>query len=129
MKIYESMFVVDGQVQDPEVDKLIEKFKQIILSYKGEIIKAEKMGKRELSYEIRGMKEGTYIYLEINSEKEGISELERNYSITDSIIRQLTVRKIIPRQIKERKKKVKPSKISTTPTSPVSSDIKKETAI
>lgn len=124
MKIYESIFVVDGKVPDSEIDKLTEKFKQIILNYKGEVVKVEKLGKRELSYKIRGIKEGTYIYLEINSEKEGISELGRNYSITDSIIRHLTIKKIIPKQIKERKKKKNSSKIPNAPTPPVSKDVK-----
>jgi small subunit ribosomal protein S6 len=105
LKVYESIFIVDGRVPDDEVDKLIERFKQIILTHKGEVIKVEKLGKRELAYKIKGVEVGNYVCLEISSGAEGIAELERNYKITDSVLRHLTVKKVIPKQIKEKERK------------------------
>ena len=51
------------------------------------------MGKRKLAYDVKKFSEGFYavFYFEANSDL--IAELERNYRITDEIIKFMTVKK------------------------------------
>ena len=122
MEIYESTFIVDGKTPDAEVDKIIEKMKKVIADVGGELVKVDKLGKRELAYKLGSAKDGNYVYLETKLESGGVVELERNYKITDSIIRYLTVRKEFHKPPKVRKKKT----VSGSPASSAVSTAKVE---
>ena len=51
------------------------------------------MGKRKLAYEIEKNKEAFYVEFDFEAKPELIAELERNYRITDEVIKFITVRK------------------------------------
>jgi len=104
--VYETTFVVDGKTPEAEVEKLTAKFTQIITTAKGEIVKIEKLGKRELSYMIGNSKDGYYVYIEAKMDGEIVKEVERNYRISDAVLRYLTIKKVIHKPIKKKKKKV-----------------------
>ena len=105
MTVYETTFVVDGKYPEAEVAKLSEKFTQLITAAKGEVLKLDKLGKRELAYKIGSAREGYYIYIEANMDGEIVKELERNYRIADSVLRYLTIKKITLKPMKKKKKK------------------------
>ena len=50
-------------------------------------------GRRKLAYPINKEREGYYILIETQMEAEGISEMERNMSYVEEILRHLVVRK------------------------------------
>lgn len=51
------------------------------------------MGNRKLAYEIGKNTEGYYVVFDFTAKPELITELERNYRITDEIIKFIVVRK------------------------------------
>jgi small subunit ribosomal protein S6 len=102
LHIYESTFVVIGKTPDAEVDKLIAKFSDLVKTNGGEVLKVDKLGKRELAYKIEHHREGFYVYMEVKMAPEAVKELDRNYRITDQILRFLTVRKSELRTPKKR---------------------------
>ena len=51
------------------------------------------MGKRKLAYEVKKNKDGYYVVFYFTAKPELISELERNYRITDEVIKFITVKK------------------------------------
>ena len=106
MTVYETTFVVDGKYPEAEVAKLSEKFTQLITAAKGEVLKLDKLGKRELAYKIGAAREGYYIYIEANMDGEIVKELERNYRIADSVLRYLTIKKVTLKPVKKKKKKI-----------------------
>ena len=116
MTVYETTFVVDGKYPETEVVKLSEKFTQLITAAKGEVLKVDKLGKRELAYKIGSAKDGYYIYIEAKMDGEIVKDLERNYRIADSILRYLTIKKVTVKPIKKKKKKVAAAS-STAPSS------------
>ncbi len=60
------------------------------------------MGKRKLAYEIKKQKEGFYIVFKFEAKPELISELERNYRITDEVMKFIVdKRRSINRNFKE----------------------------
>lgn len=50
-------------------------------------------GRRKLAYPINKQSEGYYLYIETQMNSEGISEMERNMSYIEEILRHLVVRK------------------------------------
>ena len=51
------------------------------------------MGKKKLAYEIKKNKEATYMLINFEAKPDSIAELERNYRITDEILKFIVVRK------------------------------------
>ena len=91
-RIYEVVFIVDPDADDEEVMKLSEALQKIVTSQNGSIAKTEVMGRRQLAYEIKHKREGTYMLLEIEGSGAEIAELERRMRVNDRILRYITVR-------------------------------------
>ena len=53
----------------------------------------ENMGKKKLAYEVKKNKEAYYVVFTFEAAPESIAELERNYRITDEVIKFIVVRK------------------------------------
>ena len=49
------------------------------------------MGKRRLAYAINDLTEGYYVHVEFESKPEFPAELDRNFKITDGVMRWLSV--------------------------------------
>ena len=116
MTVYETTFVVDGKCPEADVLKLSEKFTQLITAAKGEVLKLEKLGKRELAYKIGSAKDGYYIYIEAKMDGEIVKDLERNYRIADSVLRYLTIKKVTVKPMKKKKKKAAAAAASSAAT-------------
>lgn len=71
---------------------LVEKIQDVIVKGGGEITEASHWGIRKLAYEINKIKDGYYLLLKFASDGDNIKELERNFRITDSILRYLVIR-------------------------------------
>ena len=91
-RTYEVIFIVDPGADDEEVMRLSEGMQKIVTSQGGSITKTEVMGRRQLAYEIRHKKEGSYVLLEIEGSGHEIAELERRMRVNDRILRYITVR-------------------------------------
>lgn len=89
---YESFLVVDGTKTKEQIDEIVSKFRELIKkkasSFDGEDI----WGKRRLAYEINHKTEGYYVLYYFTSDADFPAELERQYRITDGVLRFLVVR-------------------------------------
>ena len=94
MNKYESVIIINPNVDEAGVKALEDKFTGLI-NENGKVESVEDMGKRKLAYEINKNKEGIYKVLNFEAKPEFIAELERNYRITDEIIKFIVVRKEI----------------------------------
>ena len=75
-----------------ETEELIERYKSIVTSLEGSMIKIEKWGKRKLAYPIEKRKEGFYVLFDFGGESKIVSEIERNFKIDDKVVRFQTVK-------------------------------------
>ena len=89
---YETLFVIDATKTEEETVALIDKFKSLIEA-NGTVESVDEWGRRRLAYPINFKNEGYYVLINFTSQAEFIKELDRNYNITDSILRTITVRK------------------------------------
>ena len=58
----------------------------------GEIENIDEWGKRRLAYPIQDFREGYYVLMNFKADPQLPSELERNYKITDEVIRYIIIR-------------------------------------
>lgn len=92
MKSYESTIIIHPSLDEKEVKDLIKKFEDLINSL-GKLEDVSVIGKKRLAYEINKQKEGIYVLYTFNAEPNSIAELERNYRITDNVMKFMTVNK------------------------------------
>lgn len=92
MNKYESIIIISPVVEEEGIKNLITKFSDLI-NTDGKVESVEEMGKRKLAYEVKKNKEGYYVLINFEAKPELITELERNYRITDEVIKFIVVRK------------------------------------
>lgn len=92
MNKYESIIIIGQNVDEEGVKALITRFTDLI-NKEGKVSNVNEMGLRKLAYEIGKNKEGFYVVFDFEAKPELIAELERNYRITDEIIKFIVVRK------------------------------------
>ena len=92
MNKYESVVIINPNVEENGLKALIERFSALI-NTDGKVEQVNELGKKKLAYEIKKNKEGYYIVFEFEAKPSLIAELERNYRITDEVIKFIVVKK------------------------------------
>jgi len=91
MNKYESVIIINPSVEEEGMKALIQKFTDLI-NKDGKLEKVEELGKKKLAYEVKKNKEGYYVVFYFEANPQEIAELERNYRITDEVIKFIVVR-------------------------------------
>ena len=92
MNKYESVIIINPNVAEETIKALIDRFTALINS-DGKVEKTEEIGKKDLAYEIAKNKEGYYVVFDFEANPSLIAELERNYRITDEIMKFIVIKK------------------------------------
>ena len=87
MNKYESMYILKPDLAEETRKALIEKFSGIVTENGGKVENVDEWGQRKLAYEIDYIKEGYYVLMTFEAPSELPLELERNYNISDSVLR------------------------------------------
>ena len=91
MNKYESVIIINPNVEDEGIKALITKFSDLI-NKDGEVKSVEELGRKKLAYEIRKNKEGFYVVFKFEAKPTLIDELERVYRITDEVIKFIVIK-------------------------------------
>lgn len=91
MNKYESVVIINPNVDEEGIKSLVQKFTSLI-NNDGKLENAEELGKRRLAYEVKKNKEGYYVIFHFEANTSLIAELERNYRITDEVIKFMTIK-------------------------------------
>ncbi len=89
---YETIFIVDATLTEEGVNSLKDKFVSLI-EKNGEVESVDEWGKRRLAYEIDDKTEGFYYLVNFKANAEFPKELERQYKITEGILRTIVIKK------------------------------------
>ena len=92
MNKYELAVVVSAKIEDDARTETIEKVKEIIARFGGNVTDVDEWGKRRLAYEIQKMKEGFYYFVHFESDSVCPNEVENHIRIMEPVIRYLCVR-------------------------------------
>ena len=91
MNKYESVIIINPTVEAEKIKTLVQKFTDLI-NNAGKVEKVDEGGKKKLAYEVKKNKEGYYVIINFEAQPELIVELERNYRITDEVLKFIVVR-------------------------------------
>jgi len=87
MRKYEICVIVNPDVDDRQVSGLIDKSLVGFKADGGVIESIEIAGRRRLAYEIQKKPEGIYVFLKVEAESAAVKELDRLYTLNESIMR------------------------------------------
>jgi small subunit ribosomal protein S6 len=86
------MFIVDPTLSDEEIGTIQERLKDLAVSRGAEVKKIAPWERRRLAYQIKGRREGVYVLAELSADPSVVEELERQLSVTESVLRHMAVR-------------------------------------
>ena len=92
MSFYENTLVTKQDLPKSELDKIKDKYAQIINSSSGKVIKVEEWGLLNLARKIKRYKKGFYIHYKFEGNKETLNEINKKIKVDSSIIRHLVVK-------------------------------------
>ncbi|MGL6175286.1 MAG: 30S ribosomal protein S6 [Cellulosilyticaceae bacterium] len=92
MKNYELALVLIQSLSEEEKVTALEKVKELIVRFGGEITNVDDWGKRKLAYEIDKQREGFYYFIHFNAETSTPAEVESRLRITEQVLRYLIIR-------------------------------------
>ena len=87
MRRYETIFITLADLSPEEMEGIIERYKTIITSQNGVVVRVDKWGKRKLAYPIQKRNDGNYILIDFVGEHEVLVEFERNLKYDENILR------------------------------------------
>ena len=90
MNKYESVIIINPAVEEERIKELTTKFTDMI-NKDGKVKKADNLGKKKLAYPVKKNQEGYYVVFYFTANPSIIAELERNYRITDDVIKFMTI--------------------------------------
>lgn len=93
MNKYEILYIIDNSIDDEKKNALVERFSELVKSLGGEVDGVDKWGVKKFAYPIDYKTEGYYVLMNFTAEATSPLEIERQMKITDSIIRQMIIRK------------------------------------
>jgi small subunit ribosomal protein S6 len=92
MRHYEIIFLVHPD-QSEQVPGMIERYRSIVESKKGQIHRLEDWGRRQLAYPIQKLPKAHYVLMNIECDGEALNELESAFRFNDAVLRSMTIKR------------------------------------
>lgn len=92
MRSYETLFILNPDLEEETISQLVDKFKNIIEENGGSITELDEWGRRKLAYKVKKFTEGYYVLIKFNGEPRTAQDLERVFKITDGVLKYLIVK-------------------------------------
>ncbi len=92
MALYEHVFLTRQDASAAQVEALVEQYKAIIAAGGGKVSKVENWGIKSVSFRIKKNRKAHYTLMNIDSPPAAVAEMERQMSISEDVIRFMTVK-------------------------------------
>ena len=92
MSFYENTLVTKQDLPKSELEKIKDKYNDVINSNSGKVVKVEEWGLLNLARKIKKYNKGFYIHYKFEGNKETIEEIKKKIKTDRSIIRHLIVK-------------------------------------
>ena len=86
---YETLFAVSGNLVEDDSKALVEKFVNLVKENASDV-EVNEWGKRRFAYPINYVTEGYYVLVSYKSNQDFPQELERQFGITEGVLRYMT---------------------------------------
>jgi small subunit ribosomal protein S6 len=91
MRKYETVFISDPDLKDQARSDLFDKVRNIIAKENGILLDFDEWGNKKLAYEIKKKLRGHYVCVTYGGTGELINELERNFRLSDEVLKFMTL--------------------------------------
>jgi len=92
MAFYEHTFLVRQDAAQTQVDALVEQYKGVLTAGGATVDKVEHWGLKSLTFRIKKNRKAYFILMNINGPYQAVAEMERQMSISEDVIRNLTIK-------------------------------------
>lgn len=92
MRYYEIVLIIHPD-QSEQVQAMVDRYMNMILSKGGSVSRLEDWGRRQLSYPIEKIHKAHYVLMNALCSQESLTELEHAFRFNDAILRHLIVRR------------------------------------
>ena len=92
MKHYETLYIVNPELDEENYKAVIDKFRDLIEKEKGVIVKLEEWGKQRLAYLVKKFDQGAYVLMDYCGGPGVTAVLERDLKLDDRILKFQTVK-------------------------------------
>lgn len=90
--VYDSTVLINAALDDTQIEAIITRIKEFILSNEGEIREFENWGRKRLAYMVNKSKIGYYAVFRFEAPSNIVSKLDRLYTLDENILRFLTLK-------------------------------------
>ena len=113
MAFYENTIVAKQDLATSDLEKIRDKYKEIINKSSGKVLKVEEWGLLNLANKIKNYKKAFYIHYKFEGDNKTLNEISKGIKVDRSVIRHLTVKykkldlenEFLKKIIKDEKKK------------------------
>ena len=92
MRPYEVMVIFDPDTEERSIQPTLERHLTVITNGGGTVDNVDIWGRRRLAYEIRKKPEGIYAVINLTAQPADVKELDRQFTINESIMRTKVIR-------------------------------------
>jgi len=92
MRKYEIMVIMDPDTDERTVQPTLEQFLTVITKGGGTVDSLDIWGRRRFAYEIQKKPEGIYAVINLTANPSDVKELDRQFSINESVMRTKVMR-------------------------------------
>ena len=91
MRLYETIFIINPDLDESQTNDVIEGVKAAIESGGGKVLQVDLWGKKRLAYAVKQHNDGYYVLIVFESSPESVIQLSGHYRITERIIKHIVV--------------------------------------
>ena len=131
VRTYETLYIIDPNLSDEQIQAIIDKYKNVVTGFGGEVIVADRWDRRKLAYDIKNYRDGIYIMMYFKAPSTSIKELDRVMRISEDVLRHQTVLEESNQAeiARERAARPQPKPIEPPPPAPVVEPAKEEVSV
>lgn len=90
--LYEGMYIISAILSEDARSKALERAQNEITQRGGEILKIHELGKKRMTYEVNGHREGYYYVIYFSVKPSAITEVWSEYHLHEDLVRFITLR-------------------------------------
>ena len=92
MSFYEHTLVAKQDLSTSEIEKVENKYNDLINNSEGKVVKIEKWGLLNFARKLKNYKKGFFIHYKFEGNNETLNQIKKNTLIDKSVLRHLTVK-------------------------------------
>jgi small subunit ribosomal protein S6 len=92
MRFYETIFIVKPDLAEEAFAERVAWATDILTDNGAQIVNVEQWGKKRLAYQVNKQRYGLYVMVHYEAEPKVVGELERNFKLSEDILKYMTVK-------------------------------------